>query len=232
MKGTTKILAFMAATVFTTGPAFALFDTDSDGLPDKWELHHFGNLSQTDTDDPDDDTLGHLAEYGLGTNPLADDSDNDMIRDAVELEYGTEPAWSDSDADGCGDGEEVFLHLTNPLDPNDHSWCGDPPSSPQDDYDEDGLFDQWELTYFNYYEYLAQTAATDHDGDGLTNLQEYNLGTNPDNLDTDWDEINDDDEVGLGTDPNNWDSDGDECSDGNEYLYYFTDPLDPNDSGC
>jgi len=232
MKRIIAILTIAASAVMVTGSAFALFDTDSDGLPDKWELQFFGNLNQTDTDDPDGDYLSNLMEYDIGTTPLWEDSDNDMIRDAVEFDYGTDPTWSDSDADGCSDGEEVYLNNTDPLDGNDHLWCGDPPSSPTDDYDEDGLYDQWELTYFDYLEYYAQTASTDLDGDGLTNLQEYNLGTNPDSTDTDWDEISDDDEVLLGTSPTNPDSDNDGCADGDEELYYLSDPLDPNDSGC
>jgi hypothetical protein len=44
------------------------------------------------------------------------------------------------------------------------------------DSDADGLLDEWELTYFGS---LSPTAGGDADGDGLTNLQEQNAGTNP-----------------------------------------------------
>ena len=44
------------------------------------------------------------------------------------------------------------------------------------DTDADGLPDLWER---NYFANLSQTASGDPDGDGLTNLQEYQMGTNP-----------------------------------------------------
>lgn len=46
------------------------------------------------------------------------------------------------------------------------------------DTDADGLPDAWEQTHFSS---LSQTAGGDFDGDGYTNLQEYNAGTNPNN---------------------------------------------------
>jgi hypothetical protein len=44
------------------------------------------------------------------------------------------------------------------------------------DSDADGMMDSWERMYFGG---LTQTAAGDFDGDGLTNLQEYQNGRNP-----------------------------------------------------
>ncbi len=44
------------------------------------------------------------------------------------------------------------------------------------DTDADGLADAWETQYFGS---LGQTASGDYDGDGKTNLQEYQNGTNP-----------------------------------------------------
>ncbi|MCL4790214.1 MAG: hypothetical protein KJ070_26110, partial [Verrucomicrobia bacterium] len=49
-------------------------DLDGDGLPDSWEMTHFGNLNQTDTDDPDGDGLTNLLEFQLGTNPNVSDN--------------------------------------------------------------------------------------------------------------------------------------------------------------
>jgi len=49
--------------------------------------------------------------------------------------------------------------------------------SAQDDTDGDGLPDAWEMQYFGN---LDQTAAGDPDADGLTNLQEYQMGARPD----------------------------------------------------
>jgi hypothetical protein len=44
-------------------------DTDNDGLPDNWEMLHFGNLDQGPNDDPDDDGFTNLYESNHDTNP-------------------------------------------------------------------------------------------------------------------------------------------------------------------
>ena len=45
-------------------------DADHDGLPDAWELEHFGNLTTADAaSDVDGDGLGDLQEYLAGTDP-------------------------------------------------------------------------------------------------------------------------------------------------------------------
>ncbi|HVP80104.1 MAG TPA: thrombospondin type 3 repeat-containing protein [Thermodesulfobacteriota bacterium] len=66
------------------------------------------------------------------------------------------------------------------------------------DTDGDGLPDTWEIAYFGN---LNQKPSDDPDGDGLTNSQEYQAGTNPTMPDTDGDGVNDGVEVALGTDP-------------------------------
>jgi serine/threonine protein kinase len=58
--------------------------------------------------------------------------------------------------------------------------------------------------------------SADDDGDGLTNVQEASLGTDPTKADTDGDNVPDKVEVDAGTDPLNPDSDDDGLSDGEE----------------
>lgn len=70
--------------------------------------------------------------------------------------------------------------------------------------------------------------ALDSDGDGLTDVEEANLGTGPENPDTDEDGIFDGDEITVwGSDPLNLDTDGDLLYDGGELLY-GTGILDPD----
>lgn len=74
----------------------------------------------------------------------------------------------------------------------------------------------------------------DSDGDGLTNAEEDEVGTDPSNPDTDGDELSDGDEVfGYGTDPFNPDSDGDGLYDGRDEIFLvseqFGDSSDPTD---
>ena len=68
----------------------------------------------------------------------------------------------------------------------------------------------------------------DTDYDGLNDLQEIALGTNPQCIDTDCDNLNDAYEVKIGTDPTDDDTDNDTYYDGAEVLA-GTDPLDPLD---
>lgn len=67
------------------------------------------------------------------------------------------------------------------------------------DSDSDGLPDWWEWQYFGG---LNQGPSDDTDVDGLTNLQEFYLGTDPAKPDTDNDGIPDGTEVLAGSNPN------------------------------
>lgn len=72
----------------------------------------------------------------------------------------------------------------------------------------------------------------DPDGDGLTNLEEFELATDPQNADTDDDGLNDGQEVALGADPFDADTDGDTISDGDEVAADpATDPTDSDTDG-
>jgi hypothetical protein len=44
-------------------------DTDSDGLPDLWELQHFSDLTSNGGADPDHDGFGNLQEFNASTDP-------------------------------------------------------------------------------------------------------------------------------------------------------------------
>jgi hypothetical protein len=123
-----------------------------------------------------------------------------------------------TDGDGLSDGDEVNVHNTNPLDP---------------DTDGDGLPDGWEVRY-DFNPRVVQTdgihgVADDPDDDGLTNLQEYQHGTDPFNEDTDDDGLEDGDEVNVhNTNPLLEDTDGDGLTDGDEVALKAVWPcLDP-----
>lgn len=71
----------------------------------------------------------------------------------------------------------------------------------------------------------------DFDEDGLTNLQEYEQGTELYNDDTDGDGLKDGEEIyTYGTDPLKVDTDDDGLDDGDE-IYFETDPLNPDTDG-
>jgi Leucine-rich repeat (LRR) protein len=93
------------------------------------------------------------------------------------------------------------------------------------DSDADGMPDWWE-NHFGLDRNDATDAALDTDADGLTNLEEFGLTTDPTNNDSDGDTITDGDEVNTyQTNPLNVDSDDDGLSDAEEINTYGTDPL-------
>lgn len=127
----------------------------------------------------------------------------------------------DSDGDGLSNSDETNVYGTNPNDP---------------DTDDDGMPDGWEVD--NGFNPLVNDANGDADGDGLTNVGEYQHDTNPHNPDTDGDGLPDGWEVNYQfdpTDPNgvngaNGDPDNDQFTNLQEYLN-GTDPRNPDTDG-
>ena len=93
------------------------------------------------------------------------------------------------------------------------------------DNDGDGLTDAEEA------EIGSDPNLPDPDNDGLTDFEEHELGTDPNDSDTDDDDLYDGDEVNLGIDPTNYDTDEDGLSDGDEVNHYYTDPDDADTDG-
>jgi len=91
------------------------------------------------------------------------------------------------------------------------------------DTDGDGLSDEYEIRNMLDPDDPSD-AFGDKDNDGLTNLQEYQLGTSVLHADTDGDTLSDFEEFQLGTDPLLADTDADGLVDGEE-LIRGTDPL-------
>jgi uncharacterized protein (DUF1800 family) len=93
------------------------------------------------------------------------------------------------------------------------------------DADGDGLPQYWEEEH-GLNDHDATDAAKDSDHDGLTNLQEFAAGTDPNNPDTDGDGLTDGYEVNTShTNPLLADTDGDGLTDGEEVNVYHTNPL-------
>ncbi len=67
------------------------------------------------------------------------------------------------------------------------------------DIDRDGLVDSWEVAHFG--DISSQSGSDDYDGDGLTNDQEENLGTDPTLADSDGDGYSDLSEIQGGSNP-------------------------------
>lgn len=60
-------------------------DTDDDGIPDWWEIEHFGSPEACDPDvDSDEDGLTNIEEFYAGTDPWDPDTDGDGIPDGED----------------------------------------------------------------------------------------------------------------------------------------------------
>lgn len=214
-----------------------LNDTDSDGMLDGWETFYGLNATEADGDeDTDFDGLINLWEFYNSTDPRDIDSDNDGLLDGLEVHvYNTNPTRNDSDNDGLSDKNELFAYETN---------------ATNSDTDYDGMVDSWEIRYG--LNPRSNDSDSDLDNDGLTNLEEYVIGTAPDDYDSDNDGLpdmwevtydlnavmysayldSDDDtltdimEYRIGTHPGVLDSDGDGISDEWEWNNGFN----PTDS--
>lgn len=87
----------------------SLADSDSDGLPDDFELRRGLNPRLADGSlDPDGDGLSNLEEFKKHTDPLLADSDSDGASDGREvLRDRTDPLDPDTDGDGAPDGQDA-----------------------------------------------------------------------------------------------------------------------------
>ena len=139
---------------FITPDAVGTPDADSDGMPDAWETQHsFNPASASDAIlDADSDGLTNLREFLAGTDPRDGDSDNDGASDGVELDHGSNPLAPASKPAG--------YDLTGSI----------------SDLDGDGLSDAWTLWSGG----LPRAPGADDDGDGMSNLEESQAGTDPD----------------------------------------------------
>lgn len=109
----------------TDPEAFNWVNEDGDWMHDWYELRHFGDLSQSGSDDFDGDGLPNNVELvwvsahviAMYSDPSLYDSDADGLSDYEELVWGTKPMDADTDGDLRRDGDELASR-TDPLNPD------------------------------------------------------------------------------------------------------------------
>lgn len=195
-------------------------DLDEDGMYDKWERDNFGSLAEDWNGDFDADGINNWGEYLTGLDPISADQDGDGLIDGFDevQKYNTDPRYSDTDGDGLSDYDEVVTHHTDPykVDTDEDGLTdyeevliyGTDPL--EGDADGDGIPEGWELKYGldpNVADGDAQLDDDNNDGlingDDLSNLEEYLLGSDPTKGDTDADGFFDKEERDQGTNPVN-----------------------------
>ncbi len=153
---------------------------------------HAGRTYFIQISDPND----HLANWTwapcieIGNDEIISyEVDSTADRGFFRLHYTDEPTndpdFDDFDDDGLTNWAEVQSYQTNPLDP---------------DTDGDSIPDGWEIFHsldpLNFLDRFL-----DFDNDGISNLDEFLIGTYPTIADTDGDGVSDGDEIAQGTDP-------------------------------
>lgn len=154
-------------------------DADADGLPDWWEISHFGSVTSATAagdDETPPDGLTNLEEYLLGYQPLnrttlGVSGETDLLSALRRPWDGYYPVSlsADADGDGLSAGWELYLGTSDSL----HDTNGD------------GIADgvAW-LAGMN-------PLTDDLDGDGVSAASEAAMGTNPLSADSDGDGVND-----------------------------------------
>jgi hypothetical protein len=205
-------------------------DTDWDGLWDHWELDIGTDPTLADTDGGGVDD-GLELDYAMDPlDPTDDpllftDTDADGLWDLEEVWEGTDPNDPDTDGGGRLDGDEIW-YGTDPLDPSDDT------VDPWADADSDGVPDLEEALWGTDPNNPDTDGGGVDDGRELFDLTDP-LDPSDDQLDPGGDPDNDGLinvlEFQLGTDPLDADTDGGGVSDGDEDLFAMTDPLDSGD---
>jgi len=177
-----------SARLFSGDINYSYWDTDGDGYKDPSDLFR---LDPAEWADQDTDGVGNNGDncpsisnpdqlntdgQPDGGNACDNDDDNDGVPDGSDA-FPLDPTESvDTDNDGVGNNGDNCPSISN-LDQLNTDGQPDGGNACDNDDDNDGMPDTWEITYG--LDPLVDDASGDADNDTFTNLQEYQASTNP-----------------------------------------------------
>jgi hypothetical protein len=159
-------------------------DVDHDGLPDGWEIAHFGSITAEDGNNVHFGAT-NLEQQAMGTDPnlwtdfTTFDGNGNSLPDLLELRMAGTLFSNDVDGDGLSNAFELFIG-SDPLNP-DTNGDGIP----------DGLAWYIGIPVGVKGQVILPATLLDSDGDGISNADEISSGTNPYAADSDGDGIPD-----------------------------------------
>ncbi|MGD0652100.1 MAG: DUF6259 domain-containing protein [Verrucomicrobiia bacterium] len=186
-------------------------DSVGDGIPDSWRYQYFGSGTTTNSSscascDPDGDGLTNLLEFHAGTDPTNSAS---ALRITAIVPVGADMRVYFTSVSGkyyclerCDFMGGVWTNIVDNIPGTDgiqqatdiggasrvagfyRVRLSQLSGQPQEDSDGDGVPDSWTQQYFGHPTGQASDhsrATDDPDGDGLFNLPEYLVGTDPTN---------------------------------------------------
>ncbi len=180
--GTCCILCIWPSAIWAAQVSLA-WDACTNPVPEGYHIYHRLEGQQYNYSDPiwtgnaTSCTLSNLADGDVRYFVIRSYAGSRKSANSIELRYDPTSSIPDADQDGVEDGIDPFTDDPAQWQDMDDEGIGD---NFDPDDDDDGMPNKWESLH--RLDPLKDDAGQDADGDGASNLQEYQADTNPNSL--------------------------------------------------